>query len=52
MSIDEVKASLAMEDLVLTAQEEKVLKDFADGVITFEQLRAYVLSELRNIKAA
>lgn len=42
MIIDEVKATLAMEDIVLTKDEEKLIRDYADGRLDMAQLRKAV----------
>ena len=36
MLLDEVKATLAMENLNLSKEQEKLLQDYAKGLITFE----------------
>ena len=50
-NLDEIKATLAMEDLVLTQEEEKLLREYAEGRLSFDDLRSYILSSL-NSKAA
>ena len=52
MLIDEVKATLAMENLELSQDEEKLLKDFADGRVSFEQVRDFIVNAVKNRKAA
>ncbi len=52
MLIDEVKATLAMENLKLTSEEEVMLKSYAEGRISFEEFKAYLLKTLKKDKAA
>ena len=47
MIIDEVRASLAIEGLELTADEQRQLRDFEDGRLTLEELRAVLAAALR-----
>ncbi len=49
--LEEVKATLAMEDLHLNPHEEQLLKDYAEGRLSFAELRA-LLSSFLNSKAA
>ncbi|MCR5084051.1 MAG: antitoxin VbhA family protein [Succinivibrionaceae bacterium] len=50
--IEEVKATLAMEGLELTEREEALLRDYANGKITSEQLVELVLSSLKSREVA
>lgn len=53
MNLDEIKATLAMENLYLTPAEEELLQDFANGDITFEELKNIFLKiSQHNPKAA
>ena len=52
MLIDEVKASLAMENLKLTAEEEQLLLDYMNGLVSFEQVRDFIVNAVKNQKAA
>ncbi|MDY6323340.1 MAG: hypothetical protein SPL30_10620 [Succinivibrio sp.] len=51
MILDEIKASLAIENLRLTSQEEQVLSDYIEGRISFDELRQFVAGLLKS-KAA
>ncbi|MBU3826630.1 MAG: hypothetical protein IAA31_03970 [Candidatus Anaerobiospirillum merdipullorum] len=52
MLIDEIKASLAMENLHLTAAEEQLLRDFAAERISFAELLDFVKNAIKKQKAA
>ncbi len=52
MILDEVKATMAMEGLKLTATEEKVLQDYACGKISFDDLKLFLTEALKESKAA
>ena len=52
MLLDEVKATLAIENLNLSSEQEKILKDYADGVISFEELKSLIFKLLKENKAA
>ena len=41
MLIEQVKATLAIENLHLSKQEEQILKDYAQGLITIEQVLSF-----------
>lgn len=47
MIIDEVRATLAIEGLELTAAEQQQLRDFEDGRLTLEELREVLAAALR-----
>jgi hypothetical protein len=52
MIIDEVKATLAMEGIALTEDEEKLVRDYAEGKISMAELRKTVADLLKKQKAA
>ncbi|MGN0915639.1 MAG: hypothetical protein ACI4NE_04730 [Succinivibrio sp.] len=52
MLINEVKATLAMENLILNSEQEKLLLDYADGKITFEEYSKMAAKLLKESKAA
>ncbi len=39
MLLDEVKATLAMENLYLSEEQEKLLQSYADGEISFQEFQ-------------
>ena len=43
MLLDEVKATLAMENLSLNEEQEKLLKSYADGKITLKEYQELLL---------
>ncbi|MCR5537060.1 MAG: hypothetical protein K6F05_06570 [Succinivibrio sp.] len=49
--LEEVKATLAMEDLTLNQDEEQLLKDYAEGKLSFAELRV-LLNNFLTSKAA
>ena len=52
MLLDEVKATLAMENLELTAEQEALLQSYADGEITFEEFQQHMNKLDNDPKAA
>lgn len=50
--IEEVKATLAIEGLELTAEETRLLKDFRDGNITIDDLKQILANLIKERKAA
>ena len=52
MLLDEVKATLAMENLNLYKEQEKLLQDYAKGLITFEQFKEQLAKLSKEFKAA
>ncbi|MBQ9275905.1 MAG: hypothetical protein IJ228_13970 [Succinivibrio sp.] len=52
MLLEQVKASLEMEDLHLEPAEEKILSDYAEGLISFEEVLSFLKQALENSKAA
>ncbi len=52
MIIDEVKATLAMEGIALSEDEEKLVSDYAEGKISMAELRKTVADLLKKQKAA
>lgn len=52
MLLDEVKATLEMENLSLNEEQEKLLKSYADGRITFKEYQELLLKLTREYKAA
>ena len=52
MLLDEVKATLAMENLNLSKEQEKLLQDYAKGLITFEQFKEQLAKLSKEFKAA
>ncbi len=52
MLLDEIKATLAMEKLQLTAQEERLLQDYAEERISFTELYNFLLASVKKRKAA
>ncbi len=50
--IEEIKATLAMEGLVLTAREEQLLTEYCNGQATFDQIMELVLNALKSRQAA
>ena len=45
MILDEIKATLAMENLYLDPSEEALLKDFSDDKISFDELKDLILKQ-------
>lgn len=52
MIIDEVKATLAMEGIALSEDEEKLVSDYVEGKISMAELRKTVADLLKKQKAA
>ena len=52
MLLDEVKATLAMENLSLNEEQEKLLKSYADGKITLKEYHELELKVNKENKAA
>ena len=52
MLLDEVKATLAMENLSLNEEQEKLLKSYADGKITLKEYQELLLKLTKEYKAA
>ncbi len=52
MLLDEVKATLAMENLILTEDQEKLLQSYAEGKITFKQFQEQISKLAKDSKAA
>ena len=52
MLLDEVKATLAMENLSLTDEQEKLLASYANGQCSFEQFQELLTKLLEENKAA
>ena len=52
MLLDEVKATLAMENLSLNEEQEKLLKSYADGKITLKEYQELLLKLTKEQKAA
>ena len=52
MLLDEVKATLAMENLSLNEEQEKLLKSYADGKITLKVYQELLLKLTKEYKAA
>ncbi|MGN0894838.1 MAG: antitoxin VbhA family protein [Succinivibrio sp.] len=52
MLLDEVKATLAMENQTLNSEQEKLLKSYADGEITFDEFEQKLLEITKNYRAA
>ncbi len=50
--LDEIKATLAMENLHLTSAEEQLLQDFAAERINFAELLDFVKTSIAKQKAA
>lgn len=45
MNLNEIKATLAMENLHLDPSEETLLKDFNDDKISFDELKDLILKQ-------
>ena len=43
MLLDEVKATLAMENLTLNEEQEKLLEQYAEGKCSFEQFQELIV---------
>lgn len=52
MLLDEVKATLAMENLTLNEEQEKLLEQYAEGKCSFEQFQELIVKLLKENKAA
>ncbi len=52
MLLDEVKATLAMENLSLNEEQEKLLKSYGDGKITLKEYQELLLKLTKEYKAA
>ncbi len=52
MLLDEVKATLAMENLTLSSEQEKLLQNYADGKISFEEFQEQLLKLVADTKVA
>lgn len=52
MLLDEVKATLAMENLTLNEEQEKLLEQYAEGKFSFEQFQELIVKLLKENKAA
>ncbi|MGN1280603.1 MAG: hypothetical protein ACI4UM_01680 [Succinivibrio sp.] len=52
MLLDEVKATLAMENQTLNAEQEKLLKSYADGEISFAEFEQRLLKLTQEYRAA
>ncbi len=52
MLIDEIKATLALENLNLTAAELELLEQYAQGLLDIQQLKSILQKDLNLYKAA
>lgn len=52
MLLDEVKATLAMENLYLTEEQEKLLQSYADGEISFKEFQEQIAKLTEDSKVA
>ncbi|MBQ3884463.1 MAG: antitoxin VbhA family protein [Succinivibrio sp.] len=52
MLLDEVKATLAMENLYLTEEQEKLLQSYADGEISFKEFQEQISKLTEDSKVA
>ncbi len=52
MLIDEIKATLALENLNLTEYEQELLKQYAQGTFNIEDLKSIMLKLIDYHKAA
>ena len=52
MLLDEVKATLAMENLSLNEEQEKLLKRYAHGKTTLKESQELLLKLTKEYKAA
>lgn len=52
MLLDEIKATLAIEQLYLTPDEEQLLRDYAEGRVSFSELYSFVVKTLKKAEAA
>jgi hypothetical protein len=52
MLLNEVKATLAMENLTLSEEQEKLLQCYADGKISFKEFQEQLIKLTQEYKAA
>ncbi len=52
MLLDEVKATLAMENLNLSEEQEKLLQSYADGEISFKEFQDQIQKLSKDNKVA